>query len=316
MKKVFINNLLITLIFFLILEIFLRSAGLVQLKGHGKEIIEKKTNIETTVFGKKVFLDKYGYRVPYSGFLYKKNKIIFLGDSVLFGSGVIEEKTIIGKLRNFNKKNSYVNAAIIGNDILENLSDIKKNYNLFNSNYFYIFLTLDDILSENKKNQKNEKINKKLNFFTLLKENYVLKSVNNFLRTKSYTYLWIKGLSTNPSERYFFESYDHYKNDDKIDFISSQVDKISYFINSKNLNLKIILLPFEYQTRNNCSSNFLLPQDKLITIFKNKDVEYINLTNNFCSHIKPNDLFLKFDPVHLSEEGHDFVFNLIKNKIN
>ena len=42
MKKVFINNLLITLTFFLLLEILIRGAGLVQLKGHGKELIEKK----------------------------------------------------------------------------------------------------------------------------------------------------------------------------------------------------------------------------------------------------------------------------------
>ena len=49
---------------------------------------------------------------------------------------------------------------------------------------------------------------------------------------------------------------------------------------------------------------------------KNNKLEYINLSNDFCSHVKSRELFLKFDPVHLSEDGHDFVFNLIKNKIN
>ena len=121
MKKVFINNLLITLIFFLILEIFLKNFGLVQLKGHGEEIREKKTNIESISFGKKVYLDEYGYRVPYKGFKYKENRIVFIGDSVLFGSGVIEEKTLVGKIREFDKKKTYINAAIIGNDISEHL---------------------------------------------------------------------------------------------------------------------------------------------------------------------------------------------------
>ena len=316
MKKIFINNLLITLTFFLLLEILIRGAGLVQLKGHGKELIEKKNNIETTVFGKKVYLDKYGYRVPYKDFLYKNNKIIFLGDSVLFGSGVIEEKTVVGRLREFNKKNSYINASIIGNDITENLKDIKKNYLLFNNNTFYIFFTLDDILSRSIENPKSNKINKKVNFFNNLKQNYILKKINNFLRTKSYTYLWIKGLTTNPSERYFFESYNNYQDDAKINFFSTQIDKINNLKSLNNLNLKIIILPFEFQTRNGCNSNLLLPQNKLVKIFKNKNIQYINLTDNFCSHPKPKELFLKFDPVHLSEAGHEFVFNLIKNKIN
>ena len=251
MKKIFINNLLITLIFFSVLEIFIRSAGLVQLKGHGKELTEKKINTETIVFGKKVYLDKFGYRVPYKDFLYEENKIIFLGDSVLFGSGVIEEKTVVGKLRKFNKSNSYINAAIIGNDISENLTDIKKNYTLFNSNNFYIFFTLDDILSENIDDKKNNKINENKKFFDTLKKNYFLKKINNFLRTKSYTYLWIKAITTNPSERYFYESYNHYKNDDKIKFLSNQIEKINNFKNLHNLNIKIIILPFEFQTRKN-----------------------------------------------------------------
>ena len=232
-------------------------------------------------------------------------------------SGRIEEcNLLIDELRKFNKSNSYINAAIIGNDISENLTDIKKNYTLFNSNNFYIFFTLDDILSENIDDKKNNKINENKNFFDTLKKNYFLKKINNFLRTKSYTYLWIKAITTNPSERYFYESYNHYKNDDKIKFLSNQIEKINNFKNLHNLNIKIIILPFEFQTRKNCDLKFLLPQDKLVKILKNNKLEYINLSNDFCSHVKSRELFLKFDPVHLSEAGHDFVFNLIKNKIN
>ena len=105
MKKIIINNLLITLIFFFIFEIFLRFFGLADLRGHGKELREKQKNVETVVFGKKVFLDKYGYRIPNEKYIYDKNKIIFIGDSVLFGSGVKYEDTFVGKL----KKNMIIN---------------------------------------------------------------------------------------------------------------------------------------------------------------------------------------------------------------
>ena len=78
MKKIILNNLLITLIFFFVLEIFLRTFGLSDLRGHGNELKKKQTNVETTVFGKKVFLNQYGYRVPNSEFSYNEsiNKII------------------------------------------------------------------------------------------------------------------------------------------------------------------------------------------------------------------------------------------------
>ena len=66
MKKIFVNNLLITLIFFFIFEIFLRSFELADLRGHGKELKEKRKNVETLVFGKKVFLVVLGHFWDYS----------------------------------------------------------------------------------------------------------------------------------------------------------------------------------------------------------------------------------------------------------
>ena len=109
--------------------------------------------------GKNVFLDKYGYRVPNNKFIYedRPRKIIFIGDSVLFGSGVDEQKTFAGKLREVNNDTLVINAAIIGNDITEILNDIKKNYELFNASDFFIVLTLDDIMGNNEINNVVEK---------------------------------------------------------------------------------------------------------------------------------------------------------------
>ena len=124
MKKIFINNLLIILFFFFIFEILLRTFDLADLRGHGKELLEKQTNVETTVFGKKVFLDQYGYRVPNIKFSYKENakKIIFIGDSVLFGSGVNEEETFVGKLREDNIKVTSVYPGAVDSFFWDNVN--------------------------------------------------------------------------------------------------------------------------------------------------------------------------------------------------
>ena len=317
MKKIFINNLLIILIFFFIFEIFLRSFDLAGLRGHGKELTEKQKNTETIVFGKKVFLDKYGYRVPSNDFKYKNstNKIVFIGDSVLFGSGVKEEETFIGKLRKAKNNKSLINAAIVGNDISSILNDIKKNNKLFNTDNFFIILTLDDILSNKKKNNKNENNLKNESFFQKLKKNYFLAKINLFLRSRSHTYLWIKGIITKPSERYFFESFNYYNDEDKINFFRNNLEEIKNISNTNKLKTKFVILPYEYQVRNNCDGKLLMPQEKIIKILDKEDMQYINLTKDFCNNSNSEKLYLNFDPVHLSKKGHDLVFNILREKV-
>ena len=80
-------------------------------------LIYKKNNInylrpnkDGIVFGQKVTIDQYGFRVPSKDFKYTQNNNIFiLGDSVTFGNGIKEEETFIGLLRKkiknaFNKQ--------------------------------------------------------------------------------------------------------------------------------------------------------------------------------------------------------------------
>jgi len=318
MKKIFINNLLIILIFFFIFEIFLKSFDFADLRGHGKELIEKKKNTETIVFGKKVFLDQYGYRVPFKDFIYKDspNKIVFIGDSVLFGSGVKEEETFIGKLRKSKNNISFINASIVGNNISKIFEDIKKNNILFDADNFFIILTLDDILVSNEKeNNINENNSRDVKFFEKIKKNYFFSKINLFLRSRSYTYLWIKGIITKPSERYFFESFNYYKKKSQIDFFYNKIAEIDDMSNTNKLKIKFIILPYEYQVRNNCIEKYLLPQNKIIEIFDKKNINYINLTKDFCTHAKSKKLYLNFDPVHLSIKGHDLVFNILKEQI-
>jgi hypothetical protein len=83
-----------------------------------------------------------------------------------------------------------------------------------------------------------------------------------------------------------------------------------------NLDLSIIILPWEYQTRNNCiNKDLFLPQDFISNYFKNKKLNYIDFSNDFCK-IEAKDMYLKFDPAHLSEDGHAFVESLIiKNNL-
>ena len=115
MRKILINNFLIMLTFFIIIEIFLRAFNFADLRGHEKKLLQREKNIEAVSFGKKVFIDKYGYRVPNKKFKYKNvdKTLVFVGDSVLFASGVDEDKTISGKIRNSKENLRLINAAFL-----------------------------------------------------------------------------------------------------------------------------------------------------------------------------------------------------------
>ncbi len=323
MKKVIINNFLIILIFFFMIEIFLNIFGFSDLRGYGKEFGDKKKNVETIVFGKKVFLDEYGYRVPSKNFRYDESskKIIFIGDSVLFGSGVVEQKTFAGKLRLKKNNISIINAGIAGNNISNFALDINNNHKFFNNKDFVIVLTLDDIIvSEelnNTINQNNStKKNQKNNLFEKMKKNNFLAKVNAFLRSKSYTYLWIKGIITKPSKRYFYTSYNNYFDKNKIETLSNEILKLNKIKNEKKLQIDFVIIPYEFQTRNNCQKDLFLPQRKIKQILLQGNFTVIDFTNEFCNSLNPRKLYLNFDPVHLSVKGHNLIYDRLDKIIN
>tara|TARA_Y200000002_G_scaffold214876_1_gene177341 strand:- start:323 stop:706 length:384 start_codon:yes stop_codon:yes gene_type:complete len=126
--------------------------------------------------------------------------------------------------------------------------------------------------------------------------------------------MFIKGIGTDPSKRWFLNLYENFK---KKDLDGTK----NYFISLKNFSTKIqsdfivILLPYEFQTRN-CSKNILKPQKEISDILLNLNIEFKDLTNVFCNQKNPKKNFYKFDPMHLSKLGHKLVYNTLKDEIN
>ena len=103
-KKIFYNCTIFLLILFFF-EFFARVLNLAPVLGTSKNLLDTSTipyknnsNIEGNSFGKNVFTDLNGYRIPRKNFSYKNDKqnLFILGDSVSFASGVLEEESFIG----------------------------------------------------------------------------------------------------------------------------------------------------------------------------------------------------------------------------
>ena len=324
MKKIiFINILFITLII-IFLEIIIRFLNIVGLQGYDKNaffsennITFSKPNLNFKVFGKKSKTDEHGFRIPLNNYLINKNKnhTLIIGDSVTYGVGVEEKNSFIGILRNKENKNNLLNTAIFGHNIKSYVYILNKNNNKFKNKIdkVIIFLCLNDIVPyqgvvfRKKPEQGNEKKNFTDNY---LKNSFTLK-LNVFLREKSSLFVLLKGMFTDPVKRhynYMSILYDDNKNLIELENQINQIKKISI---DNNLDLKFILLPYAYQIKNDCVDKYLKPQKDIDEIFNKLNLELIDYTQKFCKNSKKDQLFLTYDPVHLSKYGHMFVSDLL-----
>lgn len=312
------------MIIILSLEIIIRFSNIVGLQGYEKDafyfengIIFSKPNNTFTVFGKKSKTDKNGFRIPLSNYSFKsdKNSILVLGDSVTFGVGLEEKNTFIGLLRKNQQEHNLYNTAIFGHNIESYFYILKKNHTKFKNeiNDVVIFLCLNDIvpyqgvISKEKKKQKNE-----LNSFqkNIEKNNFALK-LNSFLRERSSLFVLLKGLLTNPIEKHYNYMRVLYDNKKNLIGFEKFLNDTENFMNKNNLGYKYILLPYAHQVRNNCEKDFLKPQKIVIDILMKKNLNFKDYTSEFCKIPNKNNLFLKYDPVHLSNYGHRFVSDLL-----
>ena len=179
-----------------------------------------------------------------------------------------------------------------------------------NINKIIYFFTLNDIYgSSNILNLDNKK--KESDFS--LKKYKLLSKINIYLRNKSYLYMFIKGIGTDPSKRWFLNLYEKFETKD-FNEIENHLITLSNYSKNEQSDFIIILFPYEYQTRN-CSINVLKPQKKIVKILTNLNIEFKDLTGIFCNQKKPKKNFYKFDPMHLSKQGHNLVYKTLKMKL-
>ena len=205
------------------------------------------------------------------------------------------------------------NTAIFGHNIESYSYILKKNHKKFKNeiNEVVIFLCLNDLVPYQgavfKKEEKNEINNFQKN---IVKNTFAVK-LNVFFRERSSLFVLLKGFLTNPIERHYNYMKILYDNEKNLMGFEKFVNEIDGFMNKNNLKYRYVLLPYAHQVRNNCKKNLLKPQEIIKEILNKKNLNLIDYTSEFCKIPNNNDLFLKYDPVHLSNYGHRFVSDLL-----
>jgi len=332
MRKIIIINIIILITFFLLIEFSLRIFVNITPQGLSKGIIDENSsqprfnfsNIkEGKVFGKNIYTDNKGFRITkdkskkkFSNEIKILDDYFFVGGSVTFGAGVNQSETFSGILDKKFKNLSIHNASVIGSDIENNFYIIKNKIDLSEAKKIFINLSLDDIInSDNVVNNQTEKGNDGGDFISKLKSNKFLILVNNFIKTKSVMYVWIKGSILDSEKRYYLFALKSYKNKNNINFFKKNLNLIKMF-NNKNNKVNFIVIPYSFQISDrNCKKEDL--SEKIIKKYlENMKFQYKSFKRIFCMDPKKDKIFLKYDPSHLSRYGHKIVSKHLIKEIN
>ena len=328
MKKVLLINIFIILIIILFIEGSLRIFLNITPQGLSDGILDLSNtpnfnypNIkDKKVFGKSVFTDESGFRIREKPIKKLSNiklkNIYFVGGSVTFGSGVTQSNTFSGILNSKKKNYNVINASVIGSNLKNNIDIIDKKITKKNLEYIFVNFALDDLISSNQIDTKKENINKNKNLISNLRNNNLLGFTNKFIRSKSVTYVLLKGLIFNSVNNYYQFALRSFDKNINLESFSKNLEFIA--AKNKTLNDKIVflLIPYNQQIRGkNCFKKD--DAEKYIeNMFEKQKIQLIKFKEVFCKDKNKGKIFLKYDPSHLSKYGHRVVAKVLKNKLN
>jgi lysophospholipase L1-like esterase len=227
-----------------------------------------------------------------------KKKILFLGDSVTMGIGVQSDSTFAGLINASFSDVEILNPSLIGYSNKDYLNIVKKlfadEHNKFNVSDVFIFWCLNDVYS---------------NYDALEMPGFssdgTFGEVISFLRKNSKLFHLLKKLfSDRPKAYYLFDS--RFYNSDNADFKKSlsNLSEIKSILNSYNVNLTVILLPYEYQLEEKKDSLFF-PQKIFSSALRKSSIHNYDFSKDLKNeNIDPSDLFLFGDGIHFSTLGH------------
>ena len=271
---------------------------------------------EAVSFNETVILNQFGHRSALTyddSAILGKSIVAIVGDSVTFGPGVSYANTFASSLENSFPDVFFQNTSVIGHSLQQHLITVQ---NLVKQKRtpekVYLVYCLNDISSASA-----------LEIATLIPENKIKadwatkfnstsigSNINHLLRDKSKLYLYIKGEITNPAKRHFYADIRSF-NDRDFEERAMNLATISQILSKNNIKFKVLIMPYAYQLET-VNQNLLLPQKLLKDYLAKNKINYYDAYPDFAKTKNISDLFLPYDPNHLSENGHKILASIIE----
>ena len=170
----------------------------------------------------------------------------------------------------------------------------------------YLFYCLNDFHAAAENNADETDSGKSLK----LKAASVLAAVNEFFGENSKLYVYVTGKIIDPSKKFFETDFNSYHVEEaEFNRIMQPLSEISRNLKARNVEFVVFINPYEMQLRRNADAD-LMPQRKIENYLTQNGIDFVDTMPNF-RQIKSADGFLFADPMHLSEKGHQIVFDAL-----
>lgn len=270
-------------------------------------------NFEGISFGERFVTDSNGFRIDPN---FKQTlppdapALLIISDSVGFGTGVEDSKTIAGHLRSGMPNQRIENASVIGYDtqdyqnaasqIIGSRPDIKTVVMLFCLN------DVNDTSALQIREEAGDTGSKADN-------RSIARRANDYLRSRSKLFLLIKNLTRDtPLNTFEYDLNSYKEGSEDLEASLKAVVDLKKLLVEKGIAFKVFVLPYEAQLRRTATEADLKPQRMLDAYFKENGIESYDFYPEFKAYgERARYLFLYGDPMHLNEEGHAMVAQLI-----
>jgi len=141
----------------------------------------------------------------------------------------------------------------------------------------------------------------------------IARRANDYLRSRSKLYLWLKNLLVDTQMVYFKNDLAQYQlGDENLRKAMQPIVDMSEELKARGVALKVFVMPYEVQLRPNTPADYLLPQRMLTSFLAENRIENYDLLPDFArSGTRPDGLFLYGDPMHVSAEGAKLIANKV-----
>ena len=266
-------------------------------------------NLEAMLMSARINIDENGFRYDpefRSAAPPDAPTILIVGDSVPFGPGVAEKYTMASLMSHALPNERIYNLAVPGYDTFDykNVTDIVVSQKP-NIKTVLLFYCLNDV-----SNVSAEQIRAQTETFEdpdKPKEAQSLsRRINDYLRTRSKLYLWLRSWLYDSSKNYFLSDTAFYfnKDDEALKPAWQPLADLNESLTRSGIKFKVFLMPYEAQVRPNTPPEYLKPQERVAKFLKEHNIDYYDATPDFKQAKAPDELFILGDPMHLSADGH------------
>lgn len=251
-------------------------------------------NAVGTCGGTSVRINALSLRGPEINLQAHAEKILLLGDSVLFGPAVEEHETIAEILRAATQS-TIINTAVIGLNSSDYVEVLRYWLQKAKPDRVLVFFCLNDVQNDTALVQD----------FSLA--NWLSRTFAQ-MRSRSKFYMLLKNTISDRSEVYFANDRRFYQ-PEQPQFQQSIKDfaALQQLCATSNIAFEVVLLPYEYQVRNFSAQGIWLPQELLQEQLRAHAINCLAIDFSGFYGSRAKELYLYADGIHLSRRGHKLV---------